>query len=1233
MKKITFLVMLIPFWIQAQIPSYYNDVNLNLSGTNLKDELASKIISTHTNFLSYSQVWDASKITDLDPSDATNSNVILIYGYNDTDGNYITDRTRSKDANGGTAGTDWNREHTYAKSLGVPNLGTSGPGSDAHHLRPSDVTFNGQRSSKKFASGIGNAGDSNGGWYPGDEWKGDIARMMMYMYLRYGNQCLPTGVGIGSASATPDDMIDLFLQWNAEDPVSQIEKNRNQYHGNSTNAFAQGNRNPFIDNPAFATQIWNGPQAEDLFGNSVPDTEAPTAPSNVIASNITNSTLDLNWTASTDNIAVSSYDIYKDGIFLASSTTNSYSVIDLTLNTTYDFTVFAKDATGNTSGISNTETITTTNIIDTEAPTSITDLIASNTTSSTTSLSWAASTDNIAVTSYEISKDGVFLASSTTNSYLVTGLMPTTSYTFSVIAKDAAGNNSTISNTATTTTLDVVSGNDIFISEYVEGSSNNKAIEIANFTGNTVDLSAYSLKRNTNGGSSWGAALVLSGQLINEAVFVAANSSSTSVILNVADLTSSSDALLFNGNDPVGLFKNNVLIDIVGTFNNGTANFAADTTLRRKTSITNPSTTYNVNDWDSFSTDTFDDLGSHAASGGGTADTEAPTAPAGLTASNISETALDLSWTASTDNIGVTNYEVYKDGTLFSTVVNTSINITGLSAATTYSFSVTANDAAGNTSTNSNTVNTSTIDITSPSTPLNFINTNTTQTSTYLSWDISTDNVGVSDYAIFIDGILLTTTTNNFYNVINLIPETTYAFTIMANDASGNSSTLSNAINVTTLSSGGSGSGNELFISEYIEGSSNNKAIEIANFTGNTVDLSTYSLKRNTNGGSSWGAAFNLTGQILDGDVFVVANSSATSTILNIADLTSSSDALLFNGNDPVGLFKNDVLIDIVGTFNNGSANFAADTTLRRIATITNPSTTYNTNEWISFSTDTFDDLGSHTVSGGGNGISDILFAHSFETDWDGWIDGGSDCYRINSQYSFDGNYSIRIRDNSGIQSAMTSSSYDVSAYENLEVKFDFYSDSMESNEDFWLQYFDGSTWQTVKAFVSGTDFNNSEFTESIVTISAATYNFPANAQFRFQCDASSNSDAIYIDNVIVTATSGIAAKRAIKPFIQKKVKTYSSNLPEIEEMNFYPNPSSIATKIVAEIDIEDDIVNVEVLIANVQGRIIKTINIDNLKNEYFEQNMDISNLKSGIYFVKITSNKGLNITKKLIVQ
>ncbi len=252
--------------------SYYDGFNFNLTGAGLKNALATKISETHTNFLSYTPgVWEASKVTDLDPNNT--NNVLLVYGFeNGTDGSVTNDRSRSKTNNGGNSG-QWNREHVYAKSLGTPALldGGSGAnsdaGEDAHHLRPSDVQWNNSRGNLKFATGSGNSGPVTNGWYPGDEWKGDIARMMMYMYLRYPTQCLPTNVGTGTSVVSDTNMVNLFLQWNIEDPVSAFEDARNTYHGDKNNTYAQGNRNPFIDNPYLATVIWGGTAAQNRWPN------------------------------------------------------------------------------------------------------------------------------------------------------------------------------------------------------------------------------------------------------------------------------------------------------------------------------------------------------------------------------------------------------------------------------------------------------------------------------------------------------------------------------------------------------------------------------------------------------------------------------------------------------------------------------------------------------------------------------------------------------------------------------------------------------------------------------------------------------------------------------------------------------------------------------------------------------------------------------------------------------
>ena len=204
--KIKLLFLLISTSFFAQIPAYYSGIDFTQTGNVLKNQLATLITNTHTNQLPYTSastdVWDALQAGDLNPVDA--SQVLLIYGYNDFDVAYKNDRT---DVVNNICSTScptgaWNREHCYALSLGTPALVTSspGPGTDAHHIRAADVTFNADRGNRLYADGEGDAGPVSTFWYPGDEWKGDIARMMMYMYVRYNTRCLATNVGSGPAT-------------------------------------------------------------------------------------------------------------------------------------------------------------------------------------------------------------------------------------------------------------------------------------------------------------------------------------------------------------------------------------------------------------------------------------------------------------------------------------------------------------------------------------------------------------------------------------------------------------------------------------------------------------------------------------------------------------------------------------------------------------------------------------------------------------------------------------------------------------------------------------------------------------------------------------------------------------------------------------------------------------------------------------------------------------------------
>ncbi len=186
------------------------------------------------------------------------------------------------------------------------------------------------------------------------------------------------------------------------------------------------------------------------------DTVAPSAPTSLAASGTTQTTTNLAWNASTDNVGVTGYDVYQSGAYKATVSGTTYAVSGLSASTTYSFYVIAKDAAGNSSAASNTASVTTlAPVADTTAPSAPTSLAASGTTSSSTNLTWNASTDNVGVTAYDVYQNGVFKTSVASTSCAVTGLAASTTYSFYVVAKDAAGNQSAASNTVSVTTSSV----------------------------------------------------------------------------------------------------------------------------------------------------------------------------------------------------------------------------------------------------------------------------------------------------------------------------------------------------------------------------------------------------------------------------------------------------------------------------------------------------------------------------------------------------------------------------------------------------------------------------------------------------------------------------------------------------------------------------------------------------------------------------------------------------------
>ena len=225
---------------------YYADAE-GKSGDELKSAL-NTIISDQTK-ISYADVWDALQLTDEDPNNA--SNVVLLY----------SGRSQAKSAHGGDQ-DDWNREHVWAKSHG--DFGTTiGAGTDVHHLRPTDTTVNSTRGNKDFDNGgepVPEAEDcltDSDSWEPRDEVKGDVARMIFYMAVRYeganGEPDLEVNDKVDNGSDPFMGKVSVLKEWNEADPVDAFEANRNEVIFSEI----QHNRNPFIDHPEWVNEIWN----------------------------------------------------------------------------------------------------------------------------------------------------------------------------------------------------------------------------------------------------------------------------------------------------------------------------------------------------------------------------------------------------------------------------------------------------------------------------------------------------------------------------------------------------------------------------------------------------------------------------------------------------------------------------------------------------------------------------------------------------------------------------------------------------------------------------------------------------------------------------------------------------------------------------------------------------------------------------------------------------------------
>nr|AKP45383.1 alpha-amylase [Cystobacter sp. Cbv34]QQZ45548.1 CysT [synthetic construct] len=181
-------------------------------------------------------------------------------------------------------------------------------------------------------------------------------------------------------------------------------------------------------------------------------------------------------------------------------------------------------------------------------------------------------------------------------------------------------------------------------------------------------------------------------------------------------------------------------------------------------------------------------------------DTTAPSVPSGLTAKAKTDRSVTLSWSAASDNVAVSGYDVFRDGTQVGSSTSTAYTDSGLSPSTQYSYTVRARDAAGNASAQSTALSVATLtpDTTPPSVPSGLTASGTTSSSVALAWTASTDNYGVANYEVLRNGTQVASVTGTTYSDTGLSPSTTYSYTVRARDAAGNVSSPSTALSVTT---------------------------------------------------------------------------------------------------------------------------------------------------------------------------------------------------------------------------------------------------------------------------------------------------------------------------------------------------------------------------------------------------------------------------------------------------
>jgi fibronectin type 3 domain-containing protein len=570
-------------------------------------------------------------------------------------------------------------------------------------------------------------------------------------------------------------------------------------------------------------------------GPQTPSPTGPATPTGVTATGASSSTIALNWTEANNSDPAASYKVYEGGTVVATPTTASTTISGLAPGSTHTYTVTAVDAAGVESAHSATATATTPNPA--TSPAVPTGLTVSGTTSSSASLSWTETNNSDPAASYKVYEGGTVVATPTTTNATISGLAPGSTHTYTVSAVDAAGNESaqsgsvpvTIPNPTATPavpTVPVVSGttsSSISLS-WTEANNSDPAASYRVYEGGTVVATPTTTSATISGLASGSThaytvtAVDASGGESAHSVSVTGTTSGGGGGGLTVSLAKTKD--WGSGYTDTGTLTNtsgsavtgwNVQFDLDSTENvESSANVSYASSAHHYT-LTNLSSDATIAADASLTFQFSGDYGSkYIAPTNVAAYTlsapQSPATPTGLMVTGTTSSSIGLSWTETNNSDPAASYRVSEGGTVVATTSTTSATITGLAPGSTHVYTVTALDAAGNGSAQSNPVTgTTNGTVNAPATPTGLTVTAATTSSISLSWTETNNSDPAASYRVYEGGTAVATPTTTSATISGLASGSTHTYTVTAVDSAGAESLHSNPVSGTTTGTGPGG--------------------------------------------------------------------------------------------------------------------------------------------------------------------------------------------------------------------------------------------------------------------------------------------------------------------------------------------------------------------------------------------------------------------------------------------